>query len=97
MSDRYWITGVQLGRLLGNIKEEAYISAVNLVDDIIEEQFIRPTEQSTSKFEIAPEDTNPTEEEVIENEDKLFEELSNEEQIKSELYKGVNPQDGGKE
>ena len=40
MSERYWITGVQLGMLLSFCKSEQSEETKKLVDEIIDKQFV---------------------------------------------------------
>jgi len=91
MSERYWITGVQLGCLCAL---EKYVDREKLVNEIVDKQFMGNVNspQVVSETVSHGEGSNA----LQNNQHEAPSADTKEEQIKSELYKGVKPQDGGK-
>ena len=105
MSERYWITGVQLGMLLAYTKDGSmHNEAMELGEGIIDKQFICPTEQ-TEPLKAHISDSNRYGDGTVDKDkiapadtkEETQSEPTAEKQIEHELKKGLLPQDGGQE
>lgn len=50
--ERYWITGAQLGTLIGLIRAKKLIEAKELIDEILDKQFIGRMKEPYENYEI---------------------------------------------
>ena len=48
MTERYWITGVQLGMIIALAKSNEYEEVHKLVDEIIDKQFLEEAKSNDS-------------------------------------------------